>query len=196
MQIWKMHLERTQNMKGPRFRMKSKEILKFAKEHYMDLKRGKSGSWNGRQIRNAFQTAIALAEFEAAEACNSHVELGRQHFVTVAQASEDFDKYLRSTFGGQTEADLARLEQTRVDDYHNLEDRVEQSSRFRRNKDSKKGRRSKHDIDSEESVSDSEDSDDEDVSQSESEQDVKANAQTSSDSEALHKGKKRSKGRR
>ena len=45
-----MHLARTQEIKGEQFKIMTKKILKFAKEHYMELKRAKSGSWNGRFV--------------------------------------------------------------------------------------------------------------------------------------------------
>jgi hypothetical protein len=48
MQIWKMHLSRTQDLKGKDLKINTKEILKFAKEHYHDLKKEGAGSWNGR----------------------------------------------------------------------------------------------------------------------------------------------------
>ena len=50
MQIWKMHLARTQTSKGNQFKIKTKEILKFAKNHYIELKKAKAGSWNGRYV--------------------------------------------------------------------------------------------------------------------------------------------------
>jgi hypothetical protein len=77
-----------------------------------------------RQIRNALQTAIALAEYEAGEEVTKYgdkhkpqVELSSTHFQVVADASHNFDMYLRSTLGGATEADVARREMTRVDDF-------------------------------------------------------------------------------
>jgi hypothetical protein len=86
-----------------------------------------------------------------------HVELGREHFATVAKASAEFDTYLRSTLGGQTEADIARLEQTRMDEYSTLKSRMEPSVKSSRSK-GKGGRKVKHETDSEESDRDSEDS--------------------------------------
>ncbi|XXH04744.1 hypothetical protein Hte_011166 [Hypoxylon texense] len=57
--------------------------------------------WNGRQIRNACQTALALAEFEAqgngeesARNPNAKVCLGVKHIETVADAYREFMKYL------------------------------------------------------------------------------------------------------
>jgi len=77
----------------------------------------------------------------------------------VAEASKEFDKYLRSALGGQTDADVARLEQTRVDDFHKLVERLEKNDKTRKSKDLGK-RRGKIDFDSEESEPlDSEDSD-------------------------------------
>lgn len=119
-----------------------------------------------RQIRNAFQTAIALAEFEASEKGTSgknggkkDIELQERHFAKVAEASKEFDKYLRSTLGGQSEADVARLEQTRVDDFHKLVERVEyETAQKARDKGKRRG---KIEFDSEDSESlDSEESDD------------------------------------
>lgn len=165
-QIWKMHLGRTQEIKGEKFKIRTKEILKFAKEHYMELKKSGSGSWNGRQIRNAFQTAIALAEFEAMDKNEkqgdrhkrTQVELTREHFATVAKASAEFDTYLRSTLGGQTEADIARLEQTRMDEYSSLKSRPEPIMRSSKAK-GKGSKKIRAEIDSEDSEQDSEDSD-------------------------------------
>lgn len=140
-----------------------------------------------RQIRNAFQTAIALAEFEAAEqkekhkdSGRQHIELTREHFATVALASKEFDKYLRSTLGGQTEADLARLEQTRVDDYHSVMERLDHTEKVRRGKD--KGRRkTRVETDSEESES----HDSEDTDESEDEDEIKrSDSDSLSDSES------------
>lgn len=57
--------------------------------------------WNGRQIRNAFQTVLALAEFQE----NSHGGesaprvLTRQYFKVVANASTQFNDYLLATHG-------------------------------------------------------------------------------------------------
>ncbi|KAG8526824.1 uncharacterized protein KY384_008253 [Bacidia gigantensis] len=171
LQIWKMHLVRTQRSKNEHFKIRTKEILKFAKTHYIELKKANAGSWNGRQIRNAVQTAIALAEFEASQQGTIdkngsqvyNVELSERHFATVAKASRDFDKYLRSALGGQTDADVARLEQTRVDDFHKL---VESMKLEQRTRDKGK-RKPRIEFDSEDSAPlDSEDSDDDSESKS------------------------------
>jgi len=189
-----MHLARTQEIKGDQFKIKSKEILKFAKEHYMELKKAGSGSWNGRytgvpllssthitdycnrQIRNAFQTAIALAEFETTEKNDKHdihhkqhhVELSREHFATVARASAEFDTYLKSTLGGQTESDIARLEQTRMDEYSSLKIRTESNPKASKAR-GKVVRKGKSLPDSEESDRDSEESENSEESEEQEE---------------------------
>ncbi|KAL8376084.1 hypothetical protein RB595_007278 [Gaeumannomyces hyphopodioides] len=52
---------RTEEQKGP-IEIDEDQILKFAEKYW---KRNKKMRWNGRQIRNACQTALALAEYEA-----------------------------------------------------------------------------------------------------------------------------------
>ncbi|KAK7912129.1 hypothetical protein PG985_014610 [Apiospora marii] len=83
------------------------DIESFAKNHYEE---NKDARWNGRQIRNACQTALALAEFEAQG--NSHtavlkpdavVHLKLSHFETVQQAYLAFTRYMNSVYGSTTE---------------------------------------------------------------------------------------------
>ena len=105
--IWKMNLKRTLERRSL-MDADEKEIMEYADLHF---KRGDANdtAWNGRQIRNAFQTATALAEFEARERHSKDVKSGKKdasapvrpmlqpkHFDVVAQASFDFDKYLDS----------------------------------------------------------------------------------------------------
>lgn len=69
--------------------------------------------WNGREIRNAFQTAVALAEYEATtkqkkrlalgqgkegevEGKGLEIELRQDHFEKVVEMSDNFKKYLKS----------------------------------------------------------------------------------------------------
>ncbi|KAK4971270.1 hypothetical protein LTR66_011426 [Elasticomyces elasticus] len=78
-------------------------ILAFALNLYDHYTNHKRPPWNGRQIRNAFQTAVALAEFEAKD---SLPHLRWQHFQTVAIASDEFDEYLRKTRGGMYEVEI------------------------------------------------------------------------------------------
>ncbi|KUJ07778.1 uncharacterized protein LY89DRAFT_660043 [Mollisia scopiformis] len=96
------------------FKIKQKEILRFAKSHFKRLEKSGLSTWNGRQIRNAFQTAIALAEYEARQPGAELPFLGKSQFEIIAEASEEFDRYLKHTLG-DTDADIARKENMRSD---------------------------------------------------------------------------------
>lgn len=51
--------------------------------------------WNGREIRNAFQTAVALAEYEAGQLRGgAELELRQDHFERVVEMSDNFKRYL------------------------------------------------------------------------------------------------------
>ncbi|KAL8688805.1 MAG: hypothetical protein Q9218_005370 [Villophora microphyllina] len=113
LKIWKMNLERLAKSKKT-MEVEADEIYEYARTHYRELhKKGKT-TWNGRQIKNAFQTAIALAEFDANQRQGKPV-LALEHFKVVAQAAEDFDDYLYGLHGG-TEGDLAKRYMQRDDE--------------------------------------------------------------------------------
>jgi len=75
--------------------------LRFAKKLYehQDIK------WNGRQIRNSFRTALALAEHEVRDekalrgTDDVQVVLGAKQFRQVAETSAKFDNYLMEIHG-------------------------------------------------------------------------------------------------
>ena len=112
-QIWRMNLQRlTDNKKD--LEVDCDAILDYAKEHYKRLSKAHGSTWNGRQIKNAFQTAMALAEFDAKNRQDTKPKLTTEHFKIVAKASEGFDEYLSRIHG--TDADRARREGQRDDD--------------------------------------------------------------------------------
>ena len=113
MQVWKMNLQRLVEQKH-NFDADVKGIIKYAKRHYRTLEKSKRATWNGRQIKNAFQTAIALAEFDAKTEHHSKPMLSTKHFEVVARASEGFDYYLSMIHGA--DADRAKREGMRFDD--------------------------------------------------------------------------------
>jgi SpoVK/Ycf46/Vps4 family AAA+-type ATPase len=63
----------------------------------------KALNWNGREIRNAFNTMIALAEFDAYKGGklgrDGRVEVRREHLQEVAEMSERFKGYMKSLRG-------------------------------------------------------------------------------------------------
>lgn len=125
-----------------------------------------------RQIRNAFQTAIALAEYEARLPGAETPTLGKEQFDIIATASELFDRYLKDTYGGDTEADLARKEQTRSDYFGTPLVKTGHTSRAVR----RSGKRNGKDPESESEVvseeSEEEDEEEEEETEDEDEDDV------------------------
>ena len=110
-----MNLSRLISNRGNTLSVDRRDIESYAKQHYRKLHKAKRATWNGRQIKNAFQTAIALADFDnkspnqddhAAPHEERPAVLTRAHFEVVAKASEGFDDYLCRIHG--TDADRAR----------------------------------------------------------------------------------------
>lgn len=86
-------------------------IIDFALEYF---EHNEKARWNGRQIRNACQTALALAEFKAQGANhekvldpNADVRLAVESFKVVSKAYLDFTKYLKKLYGSNDEAKAA-----------------------------------------------------------------------------------------
>ncbi|KAK4083702.1 uncharacterized protein Triagg1_1364 [Trichoderma aggressivum f. europaeum] len=108
-----------------------KRIKRFAKMHYLYYS---DSRWNGRQIRNACQTALALAEYQAQEdkkpagldseaADKITVELTVEHFETVRNAYLEFTNYLAELYGATT-AKVAGERYLRVEENSNRGDPI------------------------------------------------------------------------
>ncbi|GAB1312064.1 hypothetical protein MFIFM68171_02274 [Madurella fahalii] len=122
--IWKNNLDRLKDINKARedvdqspIEFDKKKILKWVERNWDTLQ------WNGRQIRNAFQTAVALAQFTAKMEAeedrrrySSKKATGKQrsrsrsrtprppvmgvhHFKLIADASMQFSEYLQETHG-------------------------------------------------------------------------------------------------
>lgn len=79
------------------------EIIDYALDYFRINDKAR---WNGRQIRNACQTALALAEFKAQGGNhdtvldpNADVCLAVDNFKTVSKAYLEFTKYLKQLYG-------------------------------------------------------------------------------------------------
>ncbi|EHK97884.1 hypothetical protein M7I_6382 [Glarea lozoyensis 74030] len=59
--------------------------------------------WNGREIRNAFQTAVALAEYEDVRDEEGRVVLTDGHLRSIVDMSRSFKRYLDETHGADEE---------------------------------------------------------------------------------------------
>jgi ATPase family associated with various cellular activities (AAA) len=120
--VWKMHLDRLEESSAISVNRYREDILEFARDHYQKLEKSKA-TWNGRQIRNAFQTAIALAEYKSHKRQEGvSVEkrkkprLTVEEFEKVAEASASFDLYLRRVYRGYDDGYIAKDNKERVDD--------------------------------------------------------------------------------
>lgn len=105
LEIWKMNMRRIADS-GLDITIKENEIKKFAKKLWADSEDKQTQRWNGRQIRNAFQSAIALARWDYQEdGINDEGRpvLSVQQFEVVSRTSSEFDNYI-STMHGIDEA--------------------------------------------------------------------------------------------
>ncbi|KAJ4421175.1 hypothetical protein N0V82_003940 [Gnomoniopsis sp. IMI 355080] len=112
--IWKMNINRVQRHSdervahgAPAIVIDRKGIKLFAKRTFEFL------NWNGRQIKNAFQSALALAEMEAQNTGTKSPKLNAKNFKLIAHASEQFEHYMMETHHGKTEDQLAHREHLR-----------------------------------------------------------------------------------
>ncbi|KAI1388580.1 uncharacterized protein F4822DRAFT_443486 [Hypoxylon trugodes] len=102
--VFELNLERIRKRRGDKVDIWQHEITEFINDYW---DKHPDAHWNGRQIRNACQTALALAEFEAmgnrpaSLVVESGVtaELKRSHFETVAAAYVEFMKYVDDIHG-------------------------------------------------------------------------------------------------
>jgi hypothetical protein len=102
------------NQQARKITYDASSIESFAGQHFQ---KHKSNRWNGRQIRNLCQTALALAEFDAHGRgidgkvnTDTTVQLQLKYFQTVQKAYLEFDQYLgdiRGTQGDQRAYDNA-----------------------------------------------------------------------------------------
>ncbi|RYP76413.1 hypothetical protein DL771_001852 [Monosporascus sp. 5C6A] len=98
------------------------ELMVFAEQHFSAHTASKS-TWNGRQIRNAFQTAIALGQYdrikmlrrkgiseEQAEKSGKEkylkIGLTRRNFKKIANTAKEFEDYMSNVRGSDVHAAL------------------------------------------------------------------------------------------
>lgn len=72
-------------------RMDEQALIAYAAELYQ-YQLDRKATWDGRQVTNAFQSAVALAVFNAPY--HGHPELTTAHFQQICETSEKFDEYL------------------------------------------------------------------------------------------------------
>lgn len=111
--IWEMNLEKAKARKTS-LTIDMDPILEWADANWEQNSKSRT-RWNGRQIRNGCQTAIALAEFEAEET-SKPVFLQVKHVQQVAAASKEFYDYVSRVLGADM-AHRAFVERLRLDDW-------------------------------------------------------------------------------
>ena len=100
-EIWEMNLRRIKEANDVDIEIDEAGIKKFYKQHWKANEKKTSRRWNGRQIKNAFQTALALANWDFHDNTNSkstRPKLEASHFKQVAKTSNHFDDYLAEVF--------------------------------------------------------------------------------------------------
>lgn len=114
-QIFRNNLERLKRLRQERADAQQ-PILKFNADQLARFfsKRWDSFRWNGRQIRNAFQTAVALAEFEVRQSPEQSPRITKKHFEQVAKVAREFEYYLKIVHRA-SEADMAHRRSERAD---------------------------------------------------------------------------------
>lgn len=159
--IWKTNLRRLHKLNEDReqnglkaVEFDEKSIIKYAEKHLEDLK------WNGRQIRNAFQTAIALADFEASDSTEKAPTMTKKHFAKLGKAAAEFDEYLESVHG-MDEDKMARRDQERAT-FSGKPEKKRRSKRDSNSDDSDSSDESDSDSSSDNSSSEYSDSDSDD----------------------------------
>ncbi|KAI9695072.1 MAG: hypothetical protein M1820_008934 [Bogoriella megaspora] len=106
--IWENNIER---LRKERKDIKiDYNVPKYIKKDLLHL------SWNGREIRNAFQTAVSLALFAARDGQASDVELTTKHIEQVVEMSNNFKTYIDSTLDADAAA-RAKFNKIRNDEF-------------------------------------------------------------------------------
>jgi hypothetical protein len=110
--IWERHIKEAAKAD---IRVNSETLVDLADTVYETQNNSLSGTvWNGRQIRNAFQSAVALAAFHAN---GGPIHLECKYFENVFQVSDQFSSYIWTTKNYQNDADRNRLGMVRRDDF-------------------------------------------------------------------------------
>lgn len=113
-QIW------TQFFDKLRLERKDMRISEKAQRYVLNSKEMREVPWNGREIRNAFQTAVALAEYRFSEETDKEegdrARLEPDDFEKVYEMTRDFKDYMDS-ISGADESGRARQARERNDAY-------------------------------------------------------------------------------
>ena len=123
--VWTKHLDFLFE-KRPDIIVDRSDIMDFARTHFKQQVKAHKMGWNGRQIRNALQTAVALADFDSMDLSTDSknlvkTNLRREGFEKVAKAAVEFDEYLKKTLH-QSLTDYTNSQHWRTDTYRGPRD--------------------------------------------------------------------------
>ncbi|KAJ3576726.1 hypothetical protein NPX13_g3611 [Xylaria arbuscula] len=109
-QIWQTFVNKLAKERGDymRLNVNAKEYIRGS-----DIRALK---WNGREIRNAFQTAVSLAEYDSEKGEDGKITITDDHLRAVVELSRDFKEYLGELHRGD-EAKRAERNYERLDSY-------------------------------------------------------------------------------
>jgi hypothetical protein len=132
--IWELNIRRLRQLEEhckerKPLEISEKAILDFAEAQF-DNNPKRTGQWNGRQIRNAFQVARSLALFEVENNIARSTGLSSnepapaavldvKHFHLMHEITECFDNYMEEVFSGMNDGDLALELEHRADHWAN-----------------------------------------------------------------------------
>ena len=94
-------------------------ISKYTQDYVLNDSEVKDLNWNGREIRNALQTAISLASYKAwkeSGGTSNVVDVEEEHFKSVVQTSRKFKVYMNG-ITGKEESERAMARHERNDTY-------------------------------------------------------------------------------
>lgn len=109
LQIWQNNMAKLSSIR-PDMRMDRDALMAYAAKLYKHQQSHRQTTWNGRQITNAFQSAIALATFNAPS--GGRPKLTTEHFRKISETTEQFEEYLLR-INGATDEHLATERRSR-----------------------------------------------------------------------------------
>ncbi|KAK8122717.1 P-loop containing nucleoside triphosphate hydrolase protein [Apiospora sp. TS-2023a] len=109
-QVWKTFMDKLERDRKGYMR------LSYAAKEYIRESKKSGLKWNGREIRNAFQTAVSLADYDAEKDEEGTILITDQHLQAVVELSKDFKDYLKELHMGD-EGKRAELRAERLDSY-------------------------------------------------------------------------------
>ncbi|KAK2812459.1 hypothetical protein FQN50_001460 [Emmonsiellopsis sp. PD_5] len=122
-EVWEKNVRHIENSRLD-IDIEADKVLLFADKHWQENKYKPSRRWNGRQIKNAFHAAIALANWDFHEgkagAGLSRPLVKAKHFRSISLTSAHFDDYISDIHGIQeddTYAILAERDEIRKDSH-------------------------------------------------------------------------------